>query len=305
MLDEAGEELGRVRRRSGWRRVGTLALSLCSAGLLMLGGSGCGSKKGGGVASASAEPATSTSATPGDAAPKEAGHTGKFVMALKAPEDKRLQPYHDQLDKSKRLHGVVEAMGVFALPRDVPVIATDAKACKDNTNAFYLPKEGAILLCYAFSEAIYKSFITKGDSDPTASAKTLNAITFLLIHEMGHALIQELGIGVTGKEEDAVDELSALILIQAKKSEWAITGPQAMVNITEKQDAEHPAYFDEHSLSPQRLADMACMVFGSDPENHPELAKMPELRPRLEKCEGFYKQKDAAWTKLLDPHYRK
>lgn len=286
----------------GVRRWGTWFL----AALIGVGAAGCSGKKSGSVASASAEAMSSASATSsGDAAPKQAAPSGKFIAALKAAEDPKMKPYSDQLDKSKRIHQVVEAMGVFALPRDIPVIATDAKTCKDNTNAFYLPKEHAILLCYAFSEAIYKSFLAKGDDDQTASTKTLNAITFLLIHEMGHALIQELELGVTGKEEDAVDELSALILIQAKKSDWAITGPQAMVNITEKQDAEHPAYFDEHSLSPQRLADMACMVFGSDPEGHPELAKLPDLRPRLEKCEGFFKQKDAAWTKLLEPHYQK
>lgn len=289
----------------GVRRWGARACVAAAGALVIASIGGCSGKKGDGVASASAEPAATTTSSAGDAAPKQEGPTGKFIAALRPAEDAKMKPYSDQLEKSKRVQQVVDAMGVFALPRDVPVIATDAKTCKDNTNAFYLPKEHAILLCYAFSEAIYKSFLAKGDDDQKASTKTLNAITFLLIHEMGHALIQELELGVTGKEEDAVDELSALILIQAKKSDWAITGPQAMVNITEKQDAEHPAYFDEHSLSPQRLADMACMVFGSDPENHPELAKMPELRPRLEKCEGFFKQKDAAWTKLLEPHYRK
>jgi len=50
---------------------------------------------------------------------------------------------------------------------------------------------------------------------------------------------------------------------------------------------------------------MKCLVFGSDPENHPEIAKDPGMRERLEKCETFFKKADAAWTKLLQPHYRK
>lgn len=65
------------------------------------------------------------------------------------------------------------------------------------------------------------------------------------------------------------------------------------------------AYWDEHSLDAQRLFDVACLVYGSDPEGWSHLVR-PDLLPaqRARVCPAEFRQKSLAWDRLLEPHYR-
>lgn len=229
---------------------------------------------------------------------------GKFIYKVEPSHDPKFKR-DEPMFTSGRLQGIVDAMKVFKLPRNVPVLATDAGPCHDNVNAFYKPDKHAVYLCFAFVDSFFEAFKAAGKDDKEASTSALNALTFCTFHEMGHALINELDLGVTGKEEDAVDELAALILIDNKKPNWAIDGTTAMTLLTAKSDTTKPAFFDEHSLSPQRLGDIMCMVYGSDPKKYADMEQDKELAPRLPKCEKFFEQKDKAWTSMLQPHYRK
>ena len=62
-------------------------------------------------------------------------------------------------------------------------------------------------------------------------------------------------------------------------------------------------FWDEHSLNEQRVYDIACLVFGSDPEAFSGLVS-PEFLPaeRAQRCEAEYEQKSRAWSQLLGPY---
>lgn len=239
---------------------------------------------------------TATAAPTQSAAAQPAG---QFVYLYDPPASAALKLYEPLFKAGSRLETVAGAMNVYALPRKVPVVAGEC----GRIDASYSPSKHAITLCVELADAFYKNFLAGGRDDPTASKLTLDALTFTLLHEMGHALVQELELGVTGGEEDAVDDLAALILIQNKKAEWAIAGTQALIELTKGQK---PQFFDEHSFSEQRLGNVLCMVLGSDPNKHMGLLdQIPDLKPRAPKCPKEYQQKDKAWTQLLEPHLRK
>ena len=90
------------------------------------------------------------------------------------------------------------------------------------------------------------------------------AATFILMHEVGHALVDVLDLPITGREEDAVDQLAAMMLINTgdKGATAALNGVRA---IQPGQNAiyDNSDFADEHSLGPQRLFNIACWIYGS------------------------------------------
>lgn len=90
-------------------------------------------------------------------------------------------------------------------------------------NAFYEPDEGRIVLCYEMMLKVAQV----AASDPTASEDEIGshfvgAWLFIFFHELGHALIDLYDLPITGKEEDAVDDFSSVLLIESGLDELAL-----------------------------------------------------------------------------------
>jgi hypothetical protein len=60
---------------------------------------------------------------------------------------------------------------------------------------------------------------------------------------------------------------------------------------------------DEHSTPVQRLYNLMCLAYGSDPQGFGAIATSGALpKERADGCEYEYHQIVWAWTKLLQPH---
>src|SRR4051795_3226644 len=100
---------------------------------------------------------------------------------------------------------------------------------------------------------------------------------FVLAHEMGHGLINEMNMPVLGREEDAADSFAITtalkigpvvpggVLIGAGKG--FIPPPKPP-----KKEGEPLAFYDEHGLNMQRAYNVVCFMVGSDPEKYKALA---------------------------------
>ena len=133
---------------------------------------------------------------------------------------------------------------------------------------------------------------------------------YALLHEMGHAHIQEMGLPVLGREEDAADayaivallkvgtDVSHNVLTQAAKG-WFLSDAR-------NQKEGYPlAFYDEHGLDRQRAYQIICLLVGSDPYKFSDLAdqvKMPEDRQGT--CQGDYSNSLWSWQLVLKPHLR-
>jgi hypothetical protein len=133
---------------------------------------------------------------------------------------------------------------------------------------------------------------------------------FVLLHELGHAHIQEMGLPVLGREEDAADsyaitallkvatDVSHNVLIQATKG-WFLNDAR------NQKDGDALAFYDEHGLDKQRAYQIVCMMVGADPDKFTDLAnqvKMPQ--ERQDNCAGDYSNASWSWGTLLKPHLR-
>ena len=133
---------------------------------------------------------------------------------------------------------------------------------------------------------------------------------FVLLHEVGHVLITELGLPVLGREEDAADayatvtilamknEFSERVLAEAAKG-WFYGDRRDRMELTPV------VYYDAHSLGQQRAYQIVCYMVGSDPEKFAPLADETGLpEERRSTCQGDFSNADWSWSKVLKDHKR-
>jgi hypothetical protein len=121
-------------------------------------------------------------------------------------------------------------------------------------------------------------------------------------HELGHAVIDVLQLPVLGREEDAADTLSSLLIhaIWDEDTATAMTYDVSWAFALYDAEAE-AAGADEHSLDLQRYYNLVCLYYGASPEVREDVAAELELPPdRAEGCPSEFEQADAAWGVMLE-----
>ena len=192
----------------------------------------------------------------------------------------------------------------YKLPYDVGIMGAECGM----VNAFYSPDEKSITICYEIVDATLDAGYDLYDGDPAmAEDFAYNVLDGILLHETGHALVDIYDLPVTGLEEDAVDQFSALIQSRTygDYDPYYETGRIMMLDMADwwsysAQD-EPPYYWDVHSLSIQRFYNIACYAYGADPEYNDALVGgeyLPEYRAAT--CPQEYEQLSSSWDRLLE-----
>jgi hypothetical protein len=193
----------------------------------------------------------------------------------------------------------------LSLPYDVSITFRDC----GQPNAFYTAKNKTITMCYEFMELFYQIFAKKGNSDADSTQMMLGATDFFFLHELGHCLIDVYDLPATGREEDSVDQLSTYILVRDKKeSDYAsvMAGIVVFKALAENEVSSANVFADEHSLSSQRYYNLACWMYGSEPQAFSFLVEqgiLPEARAA--RCSEEYEKMSRAWQRLVDPWIKK
>ncbi len=132
---------------------------------------------------------------------------------------------------------------------------------------------------------------------------------FTLLHEIAHVIIWEMKPPVFGREEDAADSIAVMaqMMLPVEKGEInEIEKLQAVADgwklewqLIQEEEIDN-AYWDLHSLEIQRYYNIACLVYGADPENRADIAKAAELpTDRAEWCHEEYALAKSAMDWLL------
>ena len=242
--------------------------------------------------------AESPAGGPADSAP--AG--GAIRVYYEPPQDPSQQPFAALAASSGVFEGIAGMVdSTLVLPADLDTVFT---SCGE-PNAFFDPENGRVVMCYEFMALFAQLFADTAASGEELDDAVLDVAAFFYLHEIGHALVSYLDLPVTGREEDSVDGLATLVLLQAGVEGAVLTAIDnfAAMSSLMPSDGELP-FWDEHSLDAQRLYDVACLVYGSDPEAFADMVG-PDLLPaeRAERCPQEYEQKDRAWDTLLGPYY--
>src|SRR4030095_10859310 len=96
------------------------------------------------------------------------------------------------------------------LPFDMLVSFED---CEEPA-AYYDPETHQITLCHQLVDQYYDLFAKKIKDKTKLDDAVKSAVAATFFHELGHGLVDAWKIPITGREEDAVDQLSTLVLIE-------------------------------------------------------------------------------------------
>jgi hypothetical protein len=189
----------------------------------------------------------------------------------------------------------------IALPWDIVVSFEDC----DTPDAFYAPETRQLTVCYQLIDEYYALFGRKLKDKTKLDDAVRGAVASTFFHELGHGLVDAWKVPITGKEEDAVDQLSTLVLIlhTNKGEQMALDGALSFKLYADLDKGQKKIYWDEHSLDEQRFFDTICLIYGHDPAKYAYLVKdkiLPEERAEL--CRDDYPKISNSWHQLLSPY---
>lgn len=223
-----------------------------------------------------------------------------FSQSKKARNAKARQAVRDSHEVFAEV--VKELNDLFKLPHDIFI---SFEECGE-ANAYYDPNEKQIKLCYELIENYRELFKEKGKSADKLDDEVAGAIIFIFFHELGHALVDVLDLPVTGKKEDAVDQLSTVILIEGLDAgeELALSGALAFA-LEDDDTSEDSSFADEHSFNKQRFFNVICLIYGNNPEKY-EPFVTDEILPeeRAAGCPAEYEKTKNSWFRLLAPFFK-
>jgi len=140
-----------------------------------------------------------------------------------------------------------------------------------------------------------------------ADVLTVWANEFILGHEIGHALIHQLRLPLTGLEEDSADGFATFFTVNDKER-----GPNAALGAAVLFDQfarKHGTVTleelsSDHAVVQQRVYNFLCSVVGSDPQRLESSlvtgGYVPQSRALL--CRKEWTQLNHGWWTILEPH---
>ncbi len=200
---------------------------------------------------------------------------------------------------------------VSILKTTEPAFLIEFRECGE-VNSWYSQDSKKITLCYDYM-ANGDIFIEKryANQPPEVQANLQMGIFLqVLMHEFGHAAIDIEHIPVLGNEEDAADRIATITMLEfannnPNMAKLAIVGTAAYWNaqttgLLEKMLAGNSLYADEHPLSEQRMFNIVCLAYGSNPSLYLDVVRdvgLPQVR--AERCEDEYRKAKSAVNELL------
>ncbi len=185
----------------------------------------------------------------------------------------------------------------FVLPYDLTVKILDCGV----SNAFYDPTNHEVHMCYEivrdFMRTAYDLYYYDDDA---AHAHILDTIDFVFYHEVGHALIDAYNIPILGREENTADSFAAYVILEYTDSDgqYIVLGAAKQFRAWEEEQSHD--YSAIHNLHIQRFYDLACYMYGKDPETSVALSTAYLLpSERRDYCQYDYEKLVRDWDGLL------
>lgn len=251
------------------------------------------------------EPTETATAEPTETSTAVAEDNGDVKLFYDDIADPDLSALEERVKGVALFENEVAAMNEYlALPQDLEIHFT---TCGE-INAFYSPDTKMVSMCMELVQYFLQQFEGVLNDKDLAFSDTMDSTLFVMNHESGHALVDYFGLPITGKEEDAVDDLASVVLLRAwDRGNIAVRHAALSFYLTGQDQVQMKdiPYWDEHSLGLQRYYSILCLVYGQNPDLNADL--VPKFLPldRAVRCDAEWQQKSRSWQTLLMPHLKK
>jgi hypothetical protein len=232
------------------------------------------------------------------------GEVKLFINSLLINKPADYETYLRFITEEKLFEALVaNANTLVSLPRDVLV---HYRECKE-PQAFYDRTSGSITFCYELVK-LFDQLYGKMSKTPEDHRRLVRgAILFVFLHEFGHAIIHELKLAPTGREEDVVDQFATLMLLeQGVAGEQAALAGAAFFLALSELPGQKPKFWDEHSLDAQRFYNVTCWLYGASPFRQVNLVAQGLLpAQRAGRCGDEFQQTRRSWKALGEPQFKR
>ena len=231
-------------------------------------------------------------------------HTDQFRAVYETPKSPAHQALYEQLKAAHTLERFRSFLGFIRLPR---TLTLKLAGCDGEEDAWYDPDNLTVTVCYEYLEAVHK--IAPAAATPegvTPDNAVLGPLLEVFLHEVAHALFDQLHIPILGREEDAADQFAAFMLLHLSER----TARDTVVGVAWMYDQEakeatlsHAGLADVHGLAGQRFYNLLCIAYGAEPGLFADLVEKKHLpESRAEGCADEYGQVAYAVKTLMGPY---
>ena len=226
--------------------------------------------------------------------------SGDFVPVYYAATDHhnlvQKSHYEDQLFLENLTGRLTQTL---ALPYDVYLTMDEC----GEPEAVYYPYYARIVLCYEFVTFLEGRLAPYYGTNAELSRGVSDFVTWVMLSELGRALIDVYDLPVTGNEEDAVDQFATVIALEYIPPDQAgnVLSSTLRAWSLGQNDVSLPEPYPVGSdpLASHRLHKVACWIYGSDVHAFSNFVDSGLLtEARAGQCPSEYERMSESWYRL-------
>jgi hypothetical protein len=184
----------------------------------------------------------------------------QFVVEYPPVQDASAARMRESLIASGRFERMSRGLNSWIrMPRQVTLRAMECTSSDIRWNG----EDHTLELCYRMLTRL--SGIIAGEDSLVRALS--DAHFFMTLHGVAHAIVDELNLSVGTDPEAGIDELTALLLMAGAGEDGSV---RALQGITTLQRADAGwgewAYATAHGLQPARFQNVACLLYGVNPD---------------------------------------
>lgn len=242
------------------------------------------------------------------------GRVVPFYGDTKTPQQARILEAIKQSKLAERMAQLTQ--GTTRLRQDLNI---GFESC-GNPNAFFDHKRSAIVFCVEMIELMMTQ--AKADTEVAAKwnrdqfARTFDGVIWgIFFHELGHAVIGINRVAITGREEDVADQFAVYYAVNfVEPKDVSVVLPtiwffdrlaKSSTIASGNQNDIKRLMADEHSLSEQRIYNLACWALGSNSKRGAFAADFVKLpKERAARCSAEYAKLDDGIKSRFKKYFR-